>query len=791
MITTIKKISFFGLFFLVNTILAQSSQYKFSGYIRDAKNGEDLIGATVYVKEIENGTTTNIYGFYSLTLPKGVYNIVIQYVGYSKQEFQLTLDNNIQKNIELSNEKFLEEIIVREEKEDQNLLELNTGTNQLSIQTLKSLPALLGEVDVIRGLTLLPGVTTVGEGATGFNVRGGRIGENLILLDDAPVYNSAHLLGFFSIFNPDAVKDVKLYKAGIPARYGGRASSVLDVRMKEGNNKALNVKGGIGTVFSRFSVEAPIVEDKASFILAGRRSYIDILLAPFLNNNLSDLKINYYDLTAKVNYAPSDKNRLFISSYFGRDINSVPNAFKATWGNQTATFRWNHIFNNNLFSNLVFYYSNFTYELGFGSGENTFDWNADIINYGSKFTFDYYLSTKTLFNFGVESIYYIFKPGSTSAVNAGENSVSMLPRQYALESGIYFSSEQKITNTIDLSYGLRYSLYNYLGAGTVYEYKDTEDGVRDSLVSTGQASRGQSIAFYKNFEPRILLNFRLNLRSSIKLSYDRTAQYIHLLSNTAASTPLDIWRSSTNNIEPEIVDQYSIGYFYNFSNNSIQTSVQIYNKEFKNVVEYINGASLLLNTLIEADLFSVKGRAYGLELLVEKKKGKWQGWLAYTLSRTELKTPAFNQNNWYPTRYDQTHNLTIVSFYDINDRIRLSGTFTYISGTPTTIPTNRVQIQGFTLPYSPENVRNNYRIEPYHRLDFGVEVHRKKLNRKGVKPKNDGFWVLSLYNIYLRKNPYSVYLNNTDQGLAKENLTATKLSILATIIPSISYNFNF
>ena len=758
-----------------------------SGYLKDAKNGEALIGVTVYKKNSQIATSSNPYGFYSLTLPKGQDTLVISYLGYATRFIPINLVANQTLNFDLTEEgKELAEVQVTSEKEDKNVTSLEMSVSKLDIKQIQKMPALFGEVDVIKSIQLLPGVTTVGEGASGFNVRGGNIDQNLVLMDEAPVYNSSHLFGFFSVFNPDAVKDVKLIKGGIPAQYGGRASSVLDIRMKEGNNKKLQVNAGIGTIFSRLSIEAPIIKDKASFIVAARRSYIDILAKPFLPSNLSKAKFNFYDLTAKFNWKINDKNTVFASGYFGRDVFGA--GFNFNWGNNTATLRWNRIVNSKLFMNLTAFYSNYRYELGFTNEGNNqkFEWTSNIINYSAKPDFTYYLNSKNTLKFGAQAILYTFKPGTAVITNNDGIGVNIgLDNQYALEYAGYIDNEQKINSRLSLQYGLRWSLFNYLGQGNKYTYRDTLPNESKPLASEEKITDNRTIKFYNNPEPRLAVNYTINDKSSVKLGYNRMSQYLHIVSNTAASTPLDIYTPATNNIKPLVSDQITLGYFRNFKENMFETSVEVYYKNLQNQLDYIDNASLLLNRYLEADLIQGKGRAYGMELYLKKTKGKLNGWISYTLSKTERKVIGISNDDWFLSKYDRTHNLNTVLIYDISKRWSLSANLIYQTGTPATFPTVKVEVQGYVIPYNTENKRNNYRNADYHRLDLGVTYNFKKNETK----RRQQSLVLSVYNVYNRRNTFSTFFrNNPDYPI---NTEAIRYSVIGSVIPAITYNLKF
>ena len=801
--------NFFCLSFLFFSCLPFSqsvfAQGKFtvSGYVRDAKNGETLIGVTVFVRGTNTGTLTNEYGFYSLTLPGGDYDLGVSYVGFQTFAKQISLTANQKLDVELADEGVqLQEVVVTAERADANVKDVAMSVNKLDIKTIQKIPAFLGEVDVIRSIQLLPGVSTVGEGATGFNVRGGGIDQNLVLIDEAPVYNSAHLFGFFSVFNPDIVKDVKLIKGGIPAQYGGRLSSILDVRTKEGNNKRFSGQGGVGAIFSRLSIEAPIIKDKASFVVGVRRSYIDVLAKPFLTGDLKGSQFYFYDLTAKLNYIINPKNTVFLSGYFGRDVFGSPQ-FRFNWGNSTATLRWNHVFNNKVFMNLTAFYSNYDYFIGFRDEvQNTrFDWNSNIINYSLKPDFTYYLNTRNTVRFGVQSIVYDFRPGNAEAQSQqGTNPINLDPK-YALESGVYADNEQKIGEKLTLQYGLRYSVFQYLGSGNAYIYDQPADGTPRTPTAIQEYGRGKVIENYGNWEPRFSANLTINDRSSLKASYNRMAQYIHLVSNTAASTPLDIWTPSTNNIKPQIADQMVVGYFQNFADNGYEFSVEAYYKDLQNQLDYVDNANLLLNPNLEGDLIQGIGRAYGLEFFLRKSKGRLTGFLSYTLSRTERRLPntSISRGEWFLNRFDRPHNLSITADYTLTGLWSIAANFVLQSPTPATLYTNRAELRDLpVLPTLPDERRNTFRDPKYayHRLDLSAT----KKNRKKEGRRWESYWVFSVYNAYNRRNPFSIYFQQNPKytgpsenpGSASVNPTqAIRYSIIGSVVPAVSYNFKF
>jgi len=775
---------------LSSTGIFAQDKFTISGYVKDAKNGEALIGVTVYKKGSQMGTSTNAYGFYSLTLPKGNDTIIFSFIGYKNYFSAIDLQANKTINVELSEEgKDLEEVTVSSEREDVNVKSMEMGVAKLDMKQINKIPALLGEVDVVRAIQLLPGVTTVGEGASGFNVRGGNVDQNLILLDEAPVYNSSHLFGFFSVFNPDAVKDVKLIKGGIPAQYGGRVSSILDIRMKEGNSKRLSVNGGIGTIFSRFSVEAPIIKDKMSFIIAGRRSYIDALVKPFLksSNPLKEANFNFYDLTAKLNYRINDKNTVFLSGYFGRDVFGA-SVFKFNWGNATATARWNHVFNSKLFMNVSAFYSNYDYLLQFKSndGEQSFKWTSNVINYSVKPDFTYYLNSKNTIRFGAQTLLYDFLPYKTDITfNGGASSTVQSEKRYGLESSIYVANEQKLHPRFTIEYGLRLSIYNFMGRGTAYTFRDTISNTALPLASSQYYNNGEIIKTYSVPEPRFAANYVINQKSSIKASYNRMSQYLQLISNTAASTPLDVYTLATNNLKPLIADQGSVGYFRNFLDNMFETSVEVYYKYMQNQLDYVDNANLFINPRVESELIQGLGRAYGAEFYVKKTKGKVNGWISYTLSRTERLVRGISNDNWFFSRYDRTHCLNTSVNYDLTKRWNLSANFVFLSGTPATFPNSKIQVQGYNIPYNTDGVRNNYRITPYHRLDIGATYAFKKNETRRYKQ----FIVLSVYNVYNRRNAFSIYFRSNENNPNQSE--AVRYSVIGSFVPAVTYNFNF
>lgn len=774
---------------------SQNSLNTLSGYVRDAKTGEELIGVNLVIPNLGEGTSTNVYGYYSLSLEPALYELSIQYIGYQTQTVKIDLRKDQKLNIELKeNSTELEEVTVSAQKLDQNVSSVEMSVAQLDIKDVKKMPALLGEVDVIRSLTLLPGISTIGEAANGFNVRGGNTDQNLILLDEAPVYNSSHLFGFFSIFNADAVKDVKLYKGGIPARYGGRLSSVVDVRQKDGNNKEYSATGGLGLLSSRLLVEGPIQKSKSAFMVAARRSYADIFLALSNDPSISQNTLYFYDFNTKLNYIISDKDRLYLSGYFGRDVFEINDLFGFDWGNATGSLRWNHLFSDKLFSNFTLVFSDYTYSLGTPEeDEFNFRLKSTIQDYHFKNQYNYYINSKNEIEFGVEAIYYRLKPGEITGSIALQ-----LQEEYALEPSIYFSQELQVATRWTLQYGLRYSSFYNLGSQKVRTYANPDLPNLDELVSTEDFGSGEIIEAYnglEGLEPRLSVNYRIDDEKSIKASYNRTRQYIHLISNTSTPTPVDLYRPAGKYIQPATVHQIATGYFQNFSDNRYEVSIEGYYKDFRNIVDYRNGANLIFNETIETEILPGIGRSYGLEFYLRKREGKLSGWLSYTLSKTELKVEnndpllAINAGEWYPANYDKRHDISLVLNYQLTKKWDLGMNFTYQSGRPITPPEGRFSFEDFTVPVY--RSRNSLRIPDYHRLDLSANYTPPKDPNK----KFYSSWSIGLYNVYARRNAYSIFFQQEPQAEGATTLSfdtqAVQLAIFGTIIPSVTWNFNF
>jgi hypothetical protein len=753
-------------------------KFALKGHVRDAHTGEDLIGATIYVRELATGTSTNVYGFYSLNLPAGEYTFVFSYLGYDTRELKLRLVENIAMNIELtSSSRQLSEVVITAEKLDGNVTDVRMSSNNLRMETVRSLPAFMGEVDIMKTLMLLPGVSSAGEGSTGLFVRGGNVDQNLVLLDEATVYNASHLMGFFSVFNSDAIKDVQIYKGGMPAHYGGRLSSVVDIRMKDGNNKKFSGTGGVGSISSRLTLEGPLQKNISSFVLSGRRTYADLFLPLSADTNLRNNRLYFYDLNTKANYRFSEKDRVFFSGYFGRDILRVNDEFNMGWGNSTATLRWNHIFNSKIFSNYTLIYSNFDYLLGFNYGVNSFNWTSKIEDVSLKADFTWYPDPKNTIRFGVQSNYHIFDPGR---VKGGENSAITdfsLPGNNALEHALYLSNEQKLLPDLVLEYGVRYSLFQNIGQATVYSI-DQDYKVTDTLTY----AKGEIYHYDHGLEPRLGLVYTISGQQSIKASYNRTRQYLQQTNISATGTPMDIWFPASPNVKAQVADQWAIGYFRNFLDNSIESSLETYYKDMRNQLDFRDFADILLNPQMEADLRSGKAWSYGVEFMLNKTKGDFTGWFSYTWSRAWQQIGEINNGNKYPAIFDRPHDISLVLAYNISKRVNVSANWVYHTGRPMTLPLGRYEYAGEIIPvYSG---RNESRMPDYHRLDLSLNINsRKKPNRNW-----EGNWNFSVYNAYFRKNVFQYNYRQNEQNPFQ---TDAYMVYLFGIVPSVTYNFKF
>ena len=749
----------------------KAQDFTVSGYLKDGATGEELLYATVAVEGSSTGANTNLYGFYSLTLPAGTYTLVYSYIGYESKRQVVELTQNVTLDVEImTSASQLEEIVVTAEaEEDENITNTEVSVVTLDVAQTAKIPVLLGEKDVFKTLQLLPGVSANSEGGSGFFVRGGNTDQNLVLLDEAPVYNASHLLGFFSVFNSDALKDVKLYKGGIPAQYGGRASSVMDIRMKNGNMKEWKVSGGVGLISSRATIEGPIVKDKGSIIVSGRRTYADVV-AKAVSDQFDGASLFFYDLNAKANYRLTDKDRIYVSGYFGRDALGIEN-FGFDWGNQTLTARWNRTINSKLFLNTSFLYSDYDYGFNIDAGAINVDLSAGIFDYSVKQDFNFYPNPNNKIGFGWISNLHRFKPVAFVFNNSEED--DDIAYQNALESAVYVSNEQKVNSRLTLNYGLRFSIFNNVGPYTEKVYDEDDNVIEETTYD--------DFDFYHTYtglEPRFSGTYLLNDFSSLKVSYNRNYQYLQLLENSNSGTPTDVWIPSSPFVQPTVADQVAFGYFRNFAKNTYRFSTEVYYKNLQNIVDYQDGAEIFGNSDLEAELIFGRGRAYGAEFLVEKTKGKFTGWISYTLSKVQNQAEEINDGEWYSARQDRTHDLSIVGIYELSPRWNISGSWVFYTGDAVTFPSGKYFIDGELVNLYTE--RNADRLPDYHRLDLGVTwiVFNKKRLYSDLN--------ISCYNVYNRKNAFTITFDENAAGQTE----ATRLALFGAI-PSVTWNFRF
>lgn len=774
---------------------SNKEKFTLSGTITDQNSNETLIGVNIVFPELKTGVTTNEYGFYSITLPKGNYKIQISYLGYKTINETIVLTQNTKHNWPLSSDdNVLKEVVITDDRTKTDIKNPEMSVNRLSISAIKKMPVVLGEVDVLKSILLLPGVTNAGEGASGFNVRGGGADQNLILLDEATIFNSSHVFGFFSVFNPDAIKDIRLYKGGIPSRFGGRASSVLDIYQKDGSSKKFHMNGGIGLISSRLLAEGPLVKDKGSFLIGGRGSYAHLFLK--LSPEQKDNAAYFYDLNAKFSYKLTENDNLYLSGYFGRDVFSLNDSFTNIYGNSTLNLRWNHLYSDKLFSNLSLIYSDYYY--GLDLDFVGFKWDSGIKNYNIKYDFKNYLTDSFKLNYGLNAIYYDFNPGTivpsnnTSGINPDQ-----LDKKYAFEPALYISADHDLSKKVSISYGLRYSLFYRLGESTVNIYAndnpvlfntDLQLYEKATPIDTKFYGKNDVIQSFDNFEPRFSAAYQFNDTQSVKASYNRMVQYLQLVSNTSSPTPLDVWTPSDNYIKPQIADQVALGYFKNFNDGMYSLEVETYYKKIKNRIDYIDGAELIANKALEQVILNGQMRAYGLEILLKKNEGKLNGWVSYTLSRSEQQTPGrtpletgINNGQWYKSLYDKLHNLAVTSSYTLNEKWSFGANFAFQTGQPVTYPEGKYEYENILVPSY--GLRNENRLPAYHHLDIAATLTPRKNYNRNYKTE----WVFSIYNLYNRRNAASMsFRQNANTG----NNEAVRTSIFG-IVPAVSYNFKF
>jgi outer membrane receptor for ferrienterochelin and colicin len=780
---------------LLSGIIVQSSllaqKVTLSGYIKDSKNGEALIGVSIYIKNTRNGTASNPYGFYSMSLVPGNYTIVVSSIGYQTIDTLINLSSSVTFNIELNSAtRQLKEVEIRANRTKENVTSTKMSEVSLNSKTMKQIPVAYGEVDVLKILALLPGVKTSDEGGSAMSVRGGARDQNLILLDEATVYNASHLGNLLSVFNNDALQNVEFFKGNLPAQYGGRLSSVIDIRARDGNKKKFGVTGGIGTLSSRLTVEGPIKKDKGSFLISGRRAYIDLLTKAVhsVMDSFPVVPYYFYDLNLKANYTLSDKSRIFLSGYFGKDVFNMTtedNNYKTNfaWGNYTGTFRWNYIPSKQVFTNLTLLVSNYNYLLdenisyGNPKKESKFNWKADLIDYSIKYDLGYYLSEKNTIRAGFISTLHDFNPGKIVSVNDTMKYAFNMPQNKALEHAVYISDEYHLTPKLTFELGMRFCLFQNIGKTKIFELNSEYE-----TVKTVYTDKWEIYKTYSSPEPRFAVIYRINENSSAKAGYSRTSQFVHIASNASTGSILDLWVGSGPNIKPQMANLYSVGYFKNFRDNTIEASVEMYYKDMYNQIEFREYATPQFNERIDEDFRHGIGRAYGLEFLLRKQEGRLSGWLCYTYSKSERKIEGIQEKGWFPSSFDRTHDFTIVTMYNLTKHLGISANFQLKSGRPFTSPVKRYTYDGAVMPYYPK--RNNDQMPLYHRLDLGISLHSSENSRK--KFRNE--LVLSVFDVYNHVNPVSIYFRPDANN---ENITRAYKQNFLGLMPAITWNFSF
>ncbi|PVH27169.1 hypothetical protein DC487_03435 [Sphingobacterium corticibacter] len=761
---------------LFTTVAHAQNRVTLSGFVKNAQSGETMIGAMVRFPDLDISASTNSYGFFSVQVPAGTHQVEVSYIGYNTIFNTIELKQNVQRSFEISNEsKEIEEIVISASSRPNQVKSPQMGALKITAEEIKKVPVIFGEPDILKTIQLLPGVATGNEGSSNFFVRGGGGDQNLILLDEAIVYNASHLLGFFSTFNSDAIKDVNLFKGGIPAQYGGRISSVLDINMLDGNQKEFGVEGGIGLIASRVKIDGPIVKDKSSFMVSGRRTYADLFLKLSNDENVNQSKLYFYDLNAKMNYKINDRNTIYLSGYFGKDDLGYSDQFSFDWGNATATLRWNSILNEKLFSNTSLIYSDFTYNVRVNSNDNDFGIASQIQNWNLKQDFTYYGFNNHSIRFGLNALNQTIRPASLSAAeNTSVNSITVDTRQ-GFESAIYASDEWKVSDRFSMIYGLRLTNFMVRGPGTFYDFDDDGEAIGEQQYGS------EVVKNYLNLEPRLSMSYLLNGNNSIKASYNRIVQHLHQLTNTTSSLPTDQYVISSVNIKPQIADQVSLGYFQNFANNGYEFSTEIYYKDMRNQIDFRNGADLQANNQLEGELLFGKGRSYGIEWLLRKNRGRLNGWVSYTLAKSERQFDQINGGEWFNARQDRTHDISIVAMYELSKRWTAGATFVYNTGNAITFPSGKYQLDGSTRFYYTE--RNGYRMPDYHRLDLSV-VYEPTPEKKRFSSS----WAFGVYNAYNRRNAYIIDFRENE---VNPNITEAYKIALFGAIPSVTWNFKF
>lgn len=777
------------------TLSYNRKSYTVNGTVKDSETGESLIGAAVLIGSGNTGTITNAYGFFSLTLPEGNYKLTFRYVGYEALEKEISLTKNTVANTDLKLiPQKLDQVTVTSYAPEHNISNLVPGVSPISFGEAWPIPYFLGEKDIFQNSLSLPGIRSIGEDATGLNIRGGDVDQNLILLDEAPIYNPNHFYGLISVFNPDVINNVDILKGYIPPQFGGRASSVIDIHQRDGNNREFKTSGGVGLVSGRLSVEGPIIPEKSSFLLSYRRSLLNFSVEDFLNSSLDDSRTRFQDINLKLNWTVNSKNKLYLSGYYGQDRNRAGFDAIRKWGNRSVSLRWNHIFGPRLFSNFTGILSNYTYQISDPQEVGSFIGSSSIRDFSFKSDFGFIVNPRNTIDFGVQTTYHKLKPGERIPFdeNASTNP-TFLDNEDAIESALYLSHRTEINSKLTVQYGLRLSMLHNFGPGEYYEYQSGQPKTDDSITDTLRYKSNEVFSRRYGWEPRLSLNYMFNERQSIKASYTRSYQYIHLISNTVSPSPTDIWKLSDPNIEPTIADHYSLGFYQNLKNNMWESSIEIYYKDIHNVIDFRAGADLLFNENIETELLNGIGEAYGIELFLRKRVGKLRGWISYTLSRAEQQFSndaqelTINSGRYFPTDYDKRHDFTITAIQTLSDRVSLSSTFNFNTGRPITLPVGKFVFDGKTIPHFED--RNLERLPDYHRLDISVRLNGKKAKNSGKIRKIEDYWVFTIYNVYARENTYSYFF---EQSESDPNVTVARpYSIFRTAIPAIAYNFKF
>jgi hypothetical protein len=777
------------------TTLAQQ-KFTLNGYVKDAANGEELIGATVLVKELGTGVTTNVYGFYALSLPAGDYQLEYSYVGFESLGKTISLNENLELNISLGEAATqMEEIVITEEKaeEARNVERITMSRNEIPVDLVKKTHALFGEPDIIKTVQMMPGVISAGEGTSSYFVRGGGADQNLILIDEAPIYDPSHFFGLFSVFNADVIKDSELYKGGIPAQFGGRLSSILEVRTKDGNNQQLSGSGSIGLLASKVMLEGPIANEKSSFLVSARRSYADVFLQFAPNDDLRENQVYFYDINAKVNWKPSNQDRFFVAVYAGRDAFDLNGLFGFNWGNKTGTFRWNHLFSEKLFSNTTFIASEFDYQLESSQSSSAFEWSAGLQEFSLKQDFNYFMNPQNILSFGVSAAYRNFlpssiRPGSDESYLASIDMGQMRAMDYAA----YISNEHQLSERLSLLYGLRLSVFQPIGETTIYDYAQNEQGLPDNqdinIVDSTYYGSGEVIETFARLEPRFSARYLLGNDNSVKLSYNRMAQYVHLLSNSTIPVPFNTWTPSSPYLEPQMADQVALGYFQDFNDHMYAFSAEAYYKKMQNVTDFADNANLLLNPDAPAEYRQGEGESYGLEFFLQKNKGRLTGFASYTWSKAEVSIPGVNQGIVYPANFDRRHVANVVATYFLSDRWTLGGNFTYSTGRPFTLPVGRYQFDDYNVDLYPG--RNAYRLPDFHRLDLSASLTPRK--NEGRRWKTE--WNFAIYNAYNRKNAFTILTQvaqDDDGNIIDPNKKEARMIYLFPMLPSVSYKISF